>query len=255
VHLYDAANTIASRIQLAGRRPRPKRISNVVKPLQSHSPPAIHPSMSLKPNTYLEEVPHDYVGRCARCYMRQEKCICAHIPTLENKTRLTVIMHHRESYKTTNTARLAHLSLANSQIVLRGLPHQPIDFAPIWNSEKEEPLFLTLSERSEVLTPALLENIHKPVHLIVPDGNWRQATKMGKREKALQDVRWVKLPPGAPSRYRLRHEHLEEGMATLEAIARALGIIEGSHLQVPLEQIFELMVERTLETRPSNRKL
>ncbi len=203
-------------------------------------------------NTFIEDIPHDYVGRCGRCYMRQEKCICSEIPTLTNKTRLTVLMHHRESYKTTNTARLAHLSLKNSQIIVRGLPQQPIDFANLWN-ENEEPLFLTLNEKSEVLSPELVASFKKPVHLIVPDGNWRQASKVGKREPALQSIRWVKLPPGPLSNYRLRFEHLKEGLSTLEAIARALGIIESSNLQVELERIFTLMVDRTLETRPKNR--
>jgi DTW domain-containing protein len=217
-------------------------------------------------NVYLQQMVHEYDGRCGTCYMRQEKCICASIPKLDNKTKLTVIMHHRESHKTTNTARLAHLSLTNSQIILRGLPHQPLDLAPVWDTEKEIPLFLTLSDKSEVLTPELLTKLQaqhslksgadkappKSFHLIVPDGNWRQASKMGKREKSLQKIQWVKLPPGPPSRYRLRHEHLEEGMATMEAIARAIGIIENSTLQNELEQIFELMVERTLETRPTS---
>lgn len=208
-------------------------------------------------NTFISQIQHDYEGRCSRCYMREEKCICDHIPSLENKTKLTVIMHHRESHKTTNTARLAHLSLKNSQIILRGLPQQPIDFTSIWDAEKEIPLFLTLSDRSEVLSPELIARLRgdsqKSFHLIVPDGNWRQASKMGKREKALQTIPWVKLPPGPPSRYHLRHEHLEEGMATLEAIARTIGIIEDTKIQESLEQIFDLMVKRTLETRPLNR--
>jgi DTW domain-containing protein YfiP len=222
---------------------------------QSNTPAATATTPPQLKNTFIDEVPHDYTGRCTRCYMRQEKCICADIPNLQNETKLTVIMHHRESYKTTNTARLAHLSLKNSQILLRGLPHQPIDFGPVIDNDTQIPLFLTLSEKSEVLTPEYIENLQaehpqKKFHLLVPDGNWGQATRIGKREKALQEIRWVKLPPGPPSRYRLRHEHLEEGMATLEAIARALGIIENKHLQVELEQIFELMVERTLDTRP-----
>lgn len=202
-------------------------------------------------NTFLEDKPIAYEGRCERCYMRQEKCICDLIPSLDNKVGLTVLMHHRESYKTTNTARLAHLSLKNSQVVLRGLPHQPIQFDTLWSSD-EEPVFLTLSDRSELLTESLVSKLKNP-RLIVPDGSWRQATRIGKREKALQDVRWIKLPPGPPSRYRLRHEHLEEGLATLEAIARAYGVLESKDIQVSLETIFDTMVERTLETRPRDR--
>ena len=38
-------------------------------------------------------------------------------------------------------------------------------------------------------------------------------------------------------------------MATLEAIARALGILEGAWVREALEQLFRVMVERTLWLR------
>jgi DTW domain-containing protein YfiP len=59
----------------------------------------------------------------------------------------------------------------------------------------------------------------------------------------------VKLPAGAPSEFRLRHEHRENGMSTFEAIARSLGIIEGANVQQELEAIFKIRVERTLWSR------
>ncbi|MEK6554202.1 MAG: DTW domain-containing protein, partial [Bdellovibrionota bacterium] len=117
----------------------------------------------------------------------------------------------------------------------------------------EEILFLTLNERCETLTSELIQKIEKPIRLIVPDGTWAQAARIGKREPALTIARWVQLPPGPPSRYRLRHEHHEEGLSTLEAIARTYGIIENKEIQSQLETVFEAMVERTLETRPKNR--
>lgn len=203
-------------------------------------------------NTFIKEFAPIYEGRCKICYMREEKCICELLPKIENRIPLTVIMHFKESYKTTNTARLAHLCLKNSEIVLRGLPQQPVHLESIVKVE-EELLFLTLNERCETLTPELVHSIKKPIRLVVPDGTWSQAARIGKREASLAKARWVQLPPGAPSRYRLRHEHHEEGLSTLEAIARTYGIIEDRSIQSQLETIFEVMVERTLETRPKNR--
>ena len=57
------------------------------------------------------------------------------------------------------------------------------------------------------------------------------------------------LPPGPPSVYQLRVEPFEHGLATFEAIARALGILEGRDVQAALEKAFRLMVQRTLITR------
>lgn len=200
-----------------------------------------------------------YEGRCHECYMRLEKCICDLVPDINNKNFLTVIMHHRESYKTTNSARIACLALNNSQILLRGLKEAPLllpKFADQTShfAANAQPVLLTLNERSELLTPEFVKKINKPIHLIVPDGNWRQASRMGKREPELQNLPWVKLPPGAPSCYKLRHEHHPEGLSTLEAIARAFAIIESPNIESQLMKLFNVMVERTLETRPARPK-
>lgn len=189
-----------------------------------------------------------YAGRCSVCYMRQEVCICSLIPRIENRTPVTVIMHHRESYKTTNTARIACLALKNSQILIRGLKNDPLNLDSI-HDDNHQSVLLTLSEQSATLTPEWVAQQTKPIHLIVPDGSWRQASRMGKREPALKNIPWVQLPPGPESRYFLRHEHDPRGMATLEAMARALGIIESAEVQVSLEEIFNTMVDRTLRTR------
>ena len=219
-------------------------------------------------NRAKDPILRSYEGRCTQCYMRCEHCICALIPHIQNKTYVTVLMHHRESYKTTNTARIACMALTNSRIYLRGLKNAPLDSSEALKTPieartlaKEEtderktyqPLLLTLSERSETLSPDFVHKFKKPIHLIVPDGNWRQASKMGKREPHLQDIPWIKLPPGPKSNYKLRHEHHPEGLSTLEAIARALAIIEGDTVSHQLIELFDEMVRRTLLTRPMSR--
>jgi len=97
---------------------------------------------------------------------------------------------------------------------------------------------------AEVLAPSA-----EPVALVVPDGNWRQAWKVRSRVPGLKDVRCVTLPPGAPSIYRLRSEPHPAGLATIEAIARAMGVLEGPEIQASLEHVFRAMVERTLWAR------
>jgi DTW domain-containing protein YfiP len=90
------------------------------------------------------------------------------------------------------------------------------------------------------------------VTLIVPDGNWRQASRVRQRVGGLRDVPCVSLPAGAPSRYRLRAEAHDTGLATIEAIARALGLLEGDNgprVRDTLALVFAAMVDRTLWSR------
>jgi DTW domain-containing protein YfiP len=87
--------------------------------------------------------------------------------------------------------------------------------------------------------------------LVVPDGTWRQAGKMCRRLPWMAGLRRVALPEGPPTEYRLRAEVVAGGLATAEAIARALGILEGPAVQGEIERVLRLMVERTLLTRGS----
>ena len=52
-----------------------------------------------------------------------------------------------------------------------------------------------------------------------------------------------------PSIYRLRSEAHAHGLATIEAIARALAVLEGPEIEAALELPFRAMVERTLWAR------
>src|SRR5262249_32837009 len=99
------------------------------------------------------------------------------------------------------------------------------------------------------LTPELLSRFDRPIHLVVADGNWSQARKVASREPVLEDVPRVRLAAGRRSAYQLRQSPHPENLATFEAIARALGVSEGAGGQGRLEELFEILVERTLWSR------
>ncbi len=175
--------------------------------------------------------------------MHQSVCICALMPCVEVRSKLVVLMHFREERKTTNSGRVAARCLVGSRVLVRGRPDEPQPSVV----GMERPLLLFPHEGAEVLGPQHVAG--GPVTLIVPDGNWRQASRMRQRVEGLADAVCVTLPRGAPSRYRLRAEAHEEGLATAEAIARAYGILEGPDVQRAIEAAFSAMVERTLWVR------
>jgi DTW domain-containing protein YfiP len=183
--------------------------------------------------------------RCARCRMHDSLCVCALVPRLETRTRLALVIHRYEERKPTNTGRLAVACLTNSEIFVRG--HEEAPSAPFAWDPATEPLLLFPHPEATVL--ATRPAGAPPVTLIVPDGNWRQASKVRQRVPGLRDVPCVTLPADAPSIYRLRSEAHATGLATVEAIARALGILEGAHVRIAIECVFRAMVERTLWSR------
>ena len=180
--------------------------------------------------------------------MHAELCICPFIPKLQMQTKLTILMHAQERHKPSNTGRLAHLCLPGSEIRYRGEIGKPLSLEGL-KPESHTTLFLGLTPEAVELNSEFVKSLEKPVHLIVPDGTWAQASRMCSKIAPALGVTCVKLKADKPSEYRLRSEHLADGMATFEAIARALGILENQSVREEMEKIFRRMVDRVLYTR------
>ncbi len=187
--------------------------------------------------------------RCTTCKIHQTLCFCGEVKVLDTKTRISIIMHHRERFLTSNTANLATLVLKNSKIVLRGLPGKLFNADELALNENETPLYLFPHEDAVELNDEFIASLTKPIHLIIPDGTWSQAVKVYRRESALSHIQCVKLPPGDPGKYRLRKSERENGVCTYEAIMRALCLIESTDLEVEMSRIFDVMIERTIKGR------
>ena len=183
-------------------------------------------------------------ARCARCKMRHNVCVCALLPSLQTRTRLLLLIHRDEVSKPTNTGRLAALCLANSDVVCRG--RKGLE-TPLLLHEQTQPLLLFPHADATPITDWV--GCARPITLIVPDGTWRQAGKTRKRVPALHHIPCVSLPVGETSRYQLRNEHRADGLATMEAIARAFGLLEGAPIEQALSQVFRCVVDRTLWMR------
>ena len=187
-------------------------------------------------------------SRCMRCRMHTGECVCDLIPSLSLATRVVVVMHRRERSKTTATAHLAGLALTAFDLRIHGNRDSPVKIDDLL-TEGTRPLLLFPTDDAAILTPELVAADPRPITLIVPDGTWAQARRIPKRIPRLSEVPAVTLPSGDPSQYHLRREPLEGGLATYEAIARALGVIEGPEVTRALEVPFHAMVARTRKTR------
>lgn len=184
--------------------------------------------------------------RCARCGMHLRLCLCAELQPLDVRTRVIVLASAREAPQATNTGRLVPLALTGGELRVRSR-----GTTTLRDEELGEPARRTLLLFPEAGARALGREPLDPLEitLVVPDGTWRAARRMAAREPALARLERVRLPAGPPSRYRLRSHPHTDCLATFEAVARALGILEGSEVQARLERIFTLFVERTLFSR------
>ena len=179
--------------------------------------------------------------------MHLSLCVCPLIPSppLQTRTRLVVVMHRLEAKKTTNTGRLAAACLANSQVIVRGYADRPEP--PVTWPDDSQPILLFPFE--DAIPIERFASSVRPITLVVPDGTWRQASKVRNRVAGMKDVPCVSLPAGEKTSYRLRTESHEDGLATIEAVARAFRVLEGAAVEETICRVFRAMVDRTLWSR------
>tara|TARA_R110002072_G_scaffold17942_1_gene67581 strand:- start:523 stop:1116 length:594 start_codon:yes stop_codon:yes gene_type:complete len=179
--------------------------------------------------------------------MHLKLCICGLIEPLTLATRVVVLTHARDECKPTNTSRLVSLSLRESEVRTRGVSGSPMGTEGLLDPARTNLLLFPGPDSIPLCREDYVDQA--PVTLIVPDGTWRQARKVRSRVEGLSEIPCVRLAPGPPSRYRLRSQIEESRISTFEAVARALGELEGLEVQTQLEAVFEVMVERTLWVR------
>ena len=182
--------------------------------------------------------------------MHRSLCICALLPRIATRTRVVLVLHQLEAGKTTNTGALAARCLENSAVVYRGRAPgggaDPLDdpLAPL--SLETDPLLLFPHASATPL--AAWRGAAKPITLIVPDGTWPQTVRTCRRLRARANLPCVSLPAPSVAVDRLRNPARPDRLATLEAVALALGILEGPAVRDALMRIYRIMTERTLWT-------
>ena len=188
------------------------------------------------------------LDRCAVCHFQPGMCICDAIPRINVRTRVCLVIHSSELTRRANTGLLALNALVNSDIRVRGETKEPLDLGDLLVPHYRTWLFYPSRDAVE-LTRELVAREQSPVQLIVPDGNWRQAGKVHYRHAELKNVTRVMISAPNKSKFRLRQQHRPEGMATLQAIAHALGIIEGDAVKAELLKLYQVKLKQTLVVR------
>ncbi|HZH02823.1 MAG TPA: tRNA-uridine aminocarboxypropyltransferase [Myxococcaceae bacterium] len=185
--------------------------------------------------------PSGLPGRCGQCFLPDQLCLCADIPQLVTRTRFLLVRHANETWKSTNTARLAALALPGTQILTYGDRERSFNEGAL-NLEDACVLF---PESEGACTPA-----RRPAQVVVLDGSWAQARRMLHRVPAFRTLPRLSLPPRPTAALRrLRQGRTANAMSTLEAVAGAVAVLEDEASARALERLYALFVHRVLQTR------
>jgi len=156
-----------------------------------------------------------------------------------------ILQHPLETQHAKNSARLLHLSLPGSRLVVGEVFDEALWSAP---DAPKTAVLLYPSTRTQghapaaALDPALLTDPVK-VRLVVLDATWRKSRKMLHQNPALQRLPRLALVDVPPQLYSIRKAHAPGQLSTLEATCAALTQLEdnAAHWE-PLLQAFDRWV-------------
>jgi len=174
--------------------------------------------------------------------------MCAAVPRLDLRTKISLVIHHRELFRSSNTGLLAHRALVNSELRIRGDSRETLDLSDLLLPRYRTLLFYPCADAVELDRDLVCQD-PRPIQLIVPDGTWRQARKIPARHHELKEIPRVRISTPNQGTFQLRAQSRPEGMATLLAIACALRIIEGDLAATQLMKLYQDRVARTLKAR------
>jgi DTW domain-containing protein YfiP len=143
---------------------------------------------------------------------------------VQTEHRVVVLQHPREQRRALGSVRILSRVLSNVTVRVG------MDFGsdPVIQSALTDPLrakvLLFPRTGPDGIEPAA---VRRPLTMFVVDGTWSQARSLVGRNPWLGDVPHIRLDPDRPSAYCVCRQPAPWGLCTLEAVAHALGALDG----------------------------
>lgn len=175
-------------------------------------------------------------GRCYRCGVRENTCVCESIPSLNNQTHLVLLMHPKEFKKERlGTGRMTHAALKNSQMIMgvdftndqnvNELIRDPKNFCTVlWPGDN------ALEWTGEKSLKTQLQGKRLVVFLL--DGTWNCARKMYRMSHNLQLLPKISLKPTRPSAFTIKQQPDVLCLSTIEAVQLLFETLQQASLEI-----------------------
>ncbi|MFT3931277.1 MAG: tRNA-uridine aminocarboxypropyltransferase [Spongiibacteraceae bacterium] len=208
---------------------------------------------------------------CLRCLRPQRTCICHWARPMTHRVEVLILQHPLEAKQAKGSARLLHLSLPNSRLVigeifdeaeLNNLLHAPL----VPNAQRKQAVLLypDTPDDANIVQPRISAEMAAvemasmdiaqidpaALRLVVLDGTWRKSRKMLYANPLLQSLPRLPLRNPPASQYMIRKAQGAHQLSTLEATCYALMQLENNALSyAPLLDAFRGFVAEQLSYR------
>lgn len=184
-----------------------------MNPLAQHTPPSVTTSAALARRPV-----------CPACLRPRSVCICQWVRPVAHTTQVLILQHPQEVGHAKNSARLLHLSLQHSTLLVGDVSDDP---DPPPQPRLHTLLLYPSSDPAQPVVTQPDPARSAPLRLVVLDGTWRQSRAMLRQNPWLQRLPRLSLDDVPPSRYAIRKAHSPGQLSTLEATCAALAQLEG----------------------------
>ena len=165
---------------------------------------------------------------CAICLRPKITCICHLITKVDTGIEVLILQHSLEVTETKGTARLLHLCLPNSQLLMG----EVFDEAQLVSSKQSILLYPVTPEdyslgiaRPPVLDFNSIKDLGN-IRLIIIDGTWRKSRKILCKNPYFQSLPRLVLNDLPAGKYTIRKARKPHQLSTMEATCTALSQIE-----------------------------
>lgn len=172
---------------------------------------------------------------CTACLRPQRACICPCVQRVHSDVEVLVLQHPSEVLHAKGTARLLHLCLPNSRIVV----------GEVFDETVLQGLLTEGGKQSVLLYPSDCYNAPvgkstNQVRLVVLDATWQNSRRLLRLNPALQTLPRIAFQNPAPTRYNaIRIAHAPHQLSTIEATGAMLAQLEHGLDTQPLLVAFD----------------
>lgn len=195
---------------------------------------------------------------CDKCLRPPKLCYCSIIRPIDNRIKVSIIQHPKETKHPFNTARIAQLCLNNSQLIVQEqLSNIQVENLLTTNSAILYPSMPWLPEVPQLVIENNLNGdttksggtqiIDSVQQLIVLDATWRKSKRMMFHHEAFRQLPRICLTGNILTNYKVRKSNLENSLSSVESIYFVLKTLETNNNFENLLAAFNYMIETQVE--------
>ncbi|RLV59262.1 DTW domain-containing protein [Parashewanella curva] len=191
------------------------------------------------------------ISRCKLCLQARTWCLCPHRRQLNSEAAFAIVMYDDEVLKPSNTGRLIADLFPETYAFLWSRTEPNTELLNLFSDEQYQPILIFpeeyATEKTSVINSINREELSnkKPIFILL-DGCWREAVKMFRKSRYLQNIPMLSFSPDFLANYMIRKGSRDFQLGTAEVASLALESFGETHNAIALQKWCDVFKESVL---------